>query len=167
MPSTLPSAFRNPQSEQYAIEERRNALMLAGAIAIVLAVTAVGIGMFNRWSSTQMVLASAGEDRIVLEILESDSPREAIEWLNAHPSRMFSGMTRSQAEDRVRMLCSMGAKKAIAFGSGMTPVIAVELPAEPEKRRAIFDWQKRWHEQNRFRSWEDQGQNYLLIRLAI
>jgi hypothetical protein len=45
--------------------------------------------------------------------------------------------------------------------------VALELPQDPEKRKALFDWDRKWHLEQGHRPAEDVGQKYLLIRLPI
>jgi DNA-directed RNA polymerase subunit RPC12/RpoP len=165
--AAMPPSLKSPQTKRYDDQQKRTTILLAcGFLALVL-VTLAGIWLVNRRSAPATSGPLPAEDALVQEMLQTDAPREAIEWLAVHPSRMFSGMTRSQADDRVRMLYSLGAKQVLAFGSGMTTAIAVELPDEADRRLEIFQWQERWHKQHRHRVWEDVGQKYLLIRLGI
>lgn len=90
-------------------------------------------------------------------------------WLgdNSRQQRMVMGMNERQAEAYADRLYNMGAKKVLAFGAMMTTVIAVELPAEPEKRKALFKYQADWHEPMMVPIQKDEGQKYILLRMKL
>ena len=55
----------------------------------------------------------------------------------------------------------MGAVKVYAFGEVVSRSIAVELPDDPVKRKALFDYEK---QHNGFRSkTKDVGQHFFLL----
>jgi len=61
----------------------------------------------------------------------------------------------------------MGAKQVLAFGSMMTRSLAIELPDDPQQRKALFDFENKFAVEHRYPPAKDQGQKYLLLNLGL
>jgi hypothetical protein len=110
---------------------------------------------------------SLGEDAKVEDMIANEDGTEAREWLAGRPGRMLSGMTSSQAEHRIDDWYRMGATKVLAFGGGFSMNVALQLPADPAKRKALFDWTNDWNARSLIPPAADVGQKYLLVRLRL
>ena len=45
--------------------------------------------------------------------------------------------------------------------------VAIELPGESLKRKAIFEWQEKWNAENNFKNSADEGQKWLEIQMHL
>ena len=76
---------------------------------------------------------------------------------------MIMNMTEGQVIGFADRLYALGAVKVLAFGEVISKSVAVELPADPVKRKQLFQYEK---EHNGFRSkTKDVGQQYFLLWL--
>jgi hypothetical protein len=148
-------------------------LLVAGVAGLVLLVAAVialrMIGSSDGSAGGGGAAASLGEDAKVEELISDDGGTEARQWLSERRGRILSGMTDGQAARQVDRWYEMGATKVLAFGGQMSMNVALELPKDPEKRAALFDWVNKWHLESDS-TWvpdKDVGQKYLLVRLRI
>ncbi|MDW8261464.1 MAG: hypothetical protein RMJ35_02970 [Phycisphaerales bacterium] len=107
------------------------------------------------------------DDAVVARALKNDFPREAREWLKVDSTWMMGGWNARQAESRIADWYRMGAKRVICFGTRMALWVAIELPDDPEQRKALFEWQKKWHSEMFERVRTDKGQKYLVIKLRL
>jgi hypothetical protein len=102
-----------------------------------------------------------GDDKMIIGMIEDENGTEVKEWLRSNSRHMFFNMTEGQASGLADRLYAMGAVKCYAFGEVISKSIAVELPDDPVKRKALFDYEK---EHNGWRSTtKDVGQRYFLL----
>jgi hypothetical protein len=137
------------------------------AILIVLVIAAIGAGAwFMRSNDTAYPPAKGGEDASLIQFLKNNSAQEAQHWLSESPDRLLTGMTPSQARRFIDNLYTMGATKVYAAGGIACTWVVLELPDDPAKRKALFDWQHNWT--NEFvKPASDVGQHYLQAGLRI
>ena len=86
---------------------------------------------------------------------------------NSRQQRMVMGMNERQADAYADKLYKMGAKRVLAYGGLMTTVIGVELPSDPEQRKALFAYQAEWHESMMVPVQKDEGQKYILLHMKL
>jgi len=90
---------------------------------------------------------------------------EARQWLKSDDGHTLSGMLHKQAVFKVDQLYDLGAKRVIVLGGGSS--LAIELPSESAKRKALFDWQKKWNTDNNFKLPVDEGQRWMEIQMHL
>jgi hypothetical protein len=136
---------------------------------VLLAVVGGAVFGFRKLSGNKTDLGPAlGKDREVRAMMRDDGAYELKKWLaDGGNRRMVTGMTVQQADGLADRLYTMGAVKVYAFGGVVTMSIAVELPKDPDKRKELFDWHKRWVEDKGGQFSRDEGQQYLLVRTGI
>jgi hypothetical protein len=132
---------------------------------IAICVLLVGGGIFAGLALKGGMLGSSkpmlGDDKMITEMIEGENGTEVKEWLKANSRHMFFNMTEGQASGLADRLYAMGALKVYAFGEVISKSIAVELPDDPVKRKALFDYEKQ-HNGWRSKS-KDVGQRYFLL----
>jgi hypothetical protein len=109
-----------------------------------------------------------GEDAEALEMMNDEGWTEVMEWLDNDPGkRKQVGMSMPNHTIRkyVEEWYKMGVKKVYAYGEVISMRLCIELPDEPDKRAAIFEWQKRWHNDQFKTPVQDVGQKYLLMNM--
>lgn len=171
---TVPIGYRGPgapkSGDPARAQEQSAVIRQAVLFTVLLAVVVGGVFALRHFGKSMgggsAATAALGEDALVEEMISDEGGMEAKEWLAERPGRMLSGMTTSQAESRIQRWYEMGAVKVYAFGGMATMNIALELPADPPKRKAMFDWVNEWHGPMR-PAMKDVGQKYLLVRLRI
>src|SRR5204863_8395865 len=137
-------------------------IIAISVIAVVLVIGAiVGLKMFGGKPKVPM----KGNDAAIVEQLNDENGTEARKWLGQNPSRMVMGLSRKQAEYRVDELYRMGAKQVMCMGGVVSTTLAVELPTDPAKRKELFDWAKKWHNEMGEKADVDVGQNWLMIKM--
>jgi hypothetical protein len=105
----------------------------------------------------------------VAGFVSNSGEHELKKWLadNTRQQRMVMGMNERQADAYADKLYKMGAKRVLAYGNMMTTVLGVELPADPEQRKALFKYQAEWHESMMVPVQKDEGQSYILLRMKL
>jgi len=160
--ATRPVVMRAPTHQE---QQNKLKLIIAGvAVVIVLVAAVIGLKKFSPRSASQDPALKPG-DAAILSKIDDEHGKEAREWLNASDMHMMGGWSKKQALYHVDELYQMGAKKIYAFGNGYSMTIAIELPDDPAKRKAIFDWQTRWHSEMHIKPDTDQGQRFIEIRM--
>jgi hypothetical protein len=102
-----------------------------------------------------------GDDAMIVAMIKDENGTELKEWIRGHSRHMIMNMTEGQVVAFADRLYSLGAVKVLAFGEVISKSVAVELPDDPAKRKALFDFEK---EHNGFRSkTKDVGQRYILL----
>jgi hypothetical protein len=110
---------------------------------------------------------SLDQDAYVEECLQDGATDDIEKWLEASNRRMVMGMTNSQALGQAQSLKKMGAKRVICFGASMTREMAIELPADPAQRKALFDWEHEHYTELGKPPSKDIGQKYLRFDLHL
>ena len=124
-------------------------------------------GSLGSGSSASGGAALAGNDAEVIQQIKDEHGTEARQWLSADAARSIGGLSSGQATRRVDELYQLGAKQVLAFGSRISSTLAVELPDDKAKRKALFDWQARWHAEHHFDVEQDIGQRWLVIKMPL
>jgi hypothetical protein len=154
--------MRPPNQEE---KQKTARLIIAGVAALILVVGAViGLKKFSTKLPAKDPNLKPG-DAAVLTRIQEENGKEAREWLNASDSHVLGGWSKKQSLYHVDELYQMGAKKVYAFGAAYSMVIAVELPDDPAKRKALFDWQKKWNLEIHVKPDVDEGQKYLEVQM--
>jgi hypothetical protein len=105
------------------------------------------------------------DDEDVAQLTRDKGATELREWMRQDPKHFVLGLTPAEALKCADAWYGMGAVKVSAFGKTTTDYLAIELPDDPAKRAALFDWENRYAAANRHDGTKDEGQKYLLIRL--
>ena len=102
-----------------------------------------------------------GDDKLITEMIRDENGTELKEWATSHSRHMILNMTPGQVTGFADRLYALGAVKVYAFGEVISRSVAVELPDDPAKRKALFEFEK---EHNGWRSkTKDVGQRYFLL----
>ena len=167
LPNRPPTSFQPPTPKRYMMEKADPPLrrILAGVGLLVLLIVA-GV-VWHELSATPAVTLNSGkgEDPEVSEMIADDGATELHHWFEQDPHRLAGEFSPSQAIAKADELQSLGAVKVLAFGSVMSLALAIELPADPAKRAALFKWESRFAVDHFYKPDKDVGQRYLLLRL--
>ena len=137
-------------------------LIILGVVAVAIVIGAVfGLKQFAGKSPAQDPNLKPGDARILAKI-DDENGKEAKEWLK-NENHNFPGMLHKQAIFKVDQFYEMGAKKVMAFGAGMSMTCVLELPDDAAKRKVIFDWQKKWANENFQKVDKDEGQKWMEV----
>lgn len=147
--------------------EMRKLTVQASVLAVLFGLIVGGVWAFKQFSPSGA--PKLGDDAAIESRLRSEMATEAREWLTANDRRMMGGMNERQSTAFIDRLYNMGATKVLTSGGVMTLWVAVELPADAEKRKALFEWTNNWHSENNLRAQPtpDVGQRYLEVRLKL
>jgi hypothetical protein len=150
------------------VEEGTNAATIIKMVLIpLLLIGVVGGAVFGykRLAGEKDTGPNLGRDKEVRAMIRDDSKTELKKWLADKKERLVTGMTREQADGLADRLYKMGAVEVFAFGGVMTASLGVELPADKEKRKVLFDWYRNKYEEQMSAAEQtrDVGQKYLLI----
>ena len=157
-PKTYASDTAHQQSQLIRI------VILIAVIAVVIGGSIFGIQYLRGSGSSGPTL---GEDADIQAKMNDEYCKEIHAWFQEDSSRIMGPWTQSQALNQADHWQQMGAKQVFALGSRMSTVAVIELPDDPAKRKALFDWQADWHRNHFQKVWTDVGQKYLMIRLGI
>ena len=110
-----------------------------------------------------------GEDALVDALIRDQGASELRQWIKESQLHSLMGMTPEKADRIAQDLYRMGARQVLAFGPAISASLAIELPQDPAKRRALFDWVIGWHESQALNQPRprDVGQKYLLVRMPM
>lgn len=164
--------YRSATAPSAATNHEHSALIRQAILYTLILLVIVG-GIFSlRFigsSKSSSTTPALGEDADVEQMMRDENGTEVRAWLADRRGRMLSGMTDTQAEHRIDDWYNMGATKVYAFGGTLSMTVALELPANPAKRKALFDWVNHWHQDmpNPIPPMSDVGQKYLLVRLKL
>ena len=139
-------------------------VIIFAVIAAVVGGSIFGIRMLKGTGPTGPQL---GEDADIQAKIDGEYNKEIHAWFQEDGTRIMGPWTQSQALSQADRWKEMGAKQTLAFGSRMSMVAVIELPDDPAKRKALFDWQAQWHASHLVKVWTDVGQKYLMIRLGF
>jgi hypothetical protein len=142
-------------------DSKKKLLVPLLAICVLLVGGGIFAGLALRGGMLGPSKPMLGDDKMITEMIQGENGTEVKEWLKANSRHMFFNMTEGQANGLADRLYAMGAVKVYAFGEVISRSIAVELPDDPVKRKALFDYEK---EHNGWRSKsKDVGQRYFLL----
>lgn len=112
------------------------------------------------------------QDSICENLLRSENKKEALAWIKESQGRVdrtIGEMDVSASLSTILELYELGAKEVTAVeikaaGDGeTTDILIVTLPADQEKREALFDWEEEHAESEGFDGVKDEGQKYLFL----
>lgn len=132
---------------------------------IAILILLVGGGIFAGMALKGGMIGSSkpmlGDDKMIIGMIEDENGTELKEWITSHNRHMIMDMTQGQVIGFADRLYALGAVKVYAFGEVISKSVAVELPDDPAKRQALFEFER---EHNGFRSkTKDVGQRYFLL----
>ncbi len=137
------------------------------SIPLLIALAALfALGILYRRNSTRAVGARFDDDKAVEKMYQNEKGAEVMQWLQNNPTHVLAGMTIEQAPKFILDLYDLGAVSVTAFGDATADVLAVELPADKDKRQKLIDWDARWESDKGIPPTTDVGQQYLLVHLA-
>jgi hypothetical protein len=171
---SVPLGYRSPVAtkDDVAKAQEHKALIrqavLYSSVLVILILGIFGLRFLGLGHSGASAPALPGEDAMIMQMIRDEDGTEAKEWLAGRRGRMLSGMSETQAENRIDSWYKMGVTKVYAFGGVISMTVALELPPAPSpKRKAIFDWVNQWHEGTSTLPMSDVGQKYVLVRLRL
>jgi hypothetical protein len=181
-PTSLPASMKGARRRRNVPEpEPAPALSrYAPVIAAVVLLLFLGVGVWSLLrtgnSSTAPpakgvaaapgVPALSGDDAEVLQAIDTYGATELKAWIKENSRANLLGMSRNQADALADRIYQLGAIRVVAFGSVISSSVAIQLPSDPQKRRAIFNWLAERRRDTSYPIPPDTGQNYLLYRLA-
>ena len=145
-------------------DKPRSRGMLVGVIAIALvliggAVFAVVMLKGNSLSDANL----KGDDAKIVGMIRDDGATEIRKWLSSSPRHMVLHQTNGQVLHLADRLYNLGAVEVLAFGETITASLAVELPTDPAKRKALLEFEQEHN--SRRTAIQDVGQKYLLLHM--
>lgn len=144
----------DPRSRGKLVAFIAMALLLAGgAIAAVLMLGGDSLKNANL----------KGDDAKIVAMIRDDGATEIRKWLTNSPRHMVLHQTNGQVLSLADRLYQLGAVEVLAFGETITASLAVELPADPVKRKALLDFEKEHN--GRRTPTADVGQKYMLLHM--
>ena len=141
--------------------------LVLGGIALVLLVGLIfGAKMFFKKEQTAAAGPMLGDDAKVLEMFKEEAPIEGIAFVDTHPSRTLGiKWTNNQSRNKINQWYSMGAVKVWTFNSQLARYAFLELPQDPEKRKALFQWSATWEVEHGQPAPKDVGQKYIILHM--
>jgi hypothetical protein len=164
------SAFGVPAPHRMAtVTEDRTGQINQVLIAVAGMLLLLGAVMGGRlaWNHFNRPTNYLGDDGKVAELMDDSGGTEIHAWFAQDPSRLAGGYSATQATALADSLQHMGARQVLAFGSRMTRVLAIELPDNPEQRKALFARENEYELQHFEKPSKDVGQHYLLMNLGL
>lgn len=162
----IPGGLRTPVMRK---EDNQFSALIKPAIilgVLLLAATGAIVG-FKMFSHSKADEAKFAVDREYAKYTDMGE-HEMKDWVTADPNmHMVMGMNDRQAVAFADKLYNMGAVKVVAFGGQMAIKAGVELPQDPEKRKALFQWQAEYHGSQAVPIQRDEGQRYMVLNLKL
>lgn len=152
-----------PAKYEYGQSGQKKMLLLGG-IAILLVGGLVAAFLVLRETPPSVQLK--GEDAAILAQMKEERAIPADQFLQK-TGRIISGMTTSQATRYVQNLKEMGAVEVFAADTLMTRYLVIELPEDPAQRKALFDYENKWHVEMHEKPATDVGQRYLKLKMRL
>lgn len=160
----VPKPARPPTVAEDRSGQVNQILLAVAGMLLLLGIVAGGRMVWNHFNKP---VNYVGDDGRVAELMDDSGATEIHAWFAGDSSRIAGGMSTVQALGLADMLQRMGAKQVLAFGSRMTRTLAVELPDNPQQRKALFDWYNERYPQPNGVPMPDKGQHYLLLGLGL
>jgi hypothetical protein len=105
-----------------------------------------------------------GDDAEIQASIDDRNGMDLVQWLSSpNPRRMLIRMPKEQAIEWAGYMQKIGAVRVWAWGEVALIRVAVELPQDPDKRKAIFDYEQQYHDKP-FPT-KDVGQRYLYFAM--
>jgi predicted RNA-binding Zn-ribbon protein involved in translation (DUF1610 family) len=138
--------------------------IILGVLLVVVVGAIVGVKML---STSKSDAVTHEVDKEYLKYSDFGE-HEMKEWVTSDPNmHMIQGMNDRQAIAFADKLYGMGAVKVVAFGGQLALKAGVELPKEPDKRKALFEWQANYHREQAIPVQVDEGQKYMVLNLKM
>lgn len=153
-----------PAKYDYGQEGQKKMLALGGGIVVLIAGLIGAFVMLRDGSAAESQMK--GDDVAILAQMKEEDAIPVEQFLEKS-GRIVSGMTPSQARRRIEQFKEMGAREVYAADRVMTRYLVIELPDDPEQRKALFDFENRWHSEMDLKTATDVGQKYLMLRMRL
>jgi len=157
--------------DYHAAQSRKQFIMIASIIAglaLLVGGSIAALKFLGDSTDGGSAMQILGEDAEAKRLIDEDAGTEAKEWITADPARRMLGyFNEKQALAKFDQWYALGAKKVYCSGAAICLTAVIELPAEADKRKALFDWAKEWHSRQRRQPVDDVGQRYLLISVPM
>lgn len=165
-----PARKLSPKEKLKADEEKARTMKQVGIGALVLLLVVGGIfgaKTFLKGGGEKAKSNLPGDDAEVEELMAESSPVEAKKFLEDHDSRSIGVQwTRSRGFGFIANQYQMGAVKVWAFADGLIASrLVVELPADAEKRAALFNYAKTHETERMMPAPKDVGQKYIILHV--
>jgi hypothetical protein len=143
--------------------EKSARMLIVIGVTTILVVAAVFIFV---WIKTKKAAPPEGflkpADAAIFEKVKQGA--DARDWLK-DDSHALSGMNHKQSVFHTDQWHDMGDKRVVVLNGGSS--VALELPSEAAKRKAVFDWEKKWNTENNFKLVDDDGQRWMEIQMHL
>jgi len=168
VPQRRPAAAKVDAHAQAERQKVKTMAMVLVGVGLVVALAIAGL-KFAGGGGAGVDPNAKGEDAYARQKIRDDGMVPAAEWLaSGPPGKMLGGFTTKQAEYRIQDWKKMGAKEVLIANTPMSMVAILELPDDPAQRKALYDWQAKWHaERTNTEVRKDQGGKYLSIDIPI
>ncbi len=114
--------------------------------------------------------AANDHDKAARDLMRADSMTPMSEWFETGPpGKMLGGYSMKQARNLYdnKWKGELGVTEVFVANMPLSLVVVFQLPAEPEKRTAIYEWQAKFHEEQREKVQTDTGGEYLIIKIPM
>ena len=162
----LPSARNRPKVAEDKKSEFLKLLVPVALIIVVIGAVILVKVIAGHTGGSAAQNSGKGDDPEVATKMDDENPMEVHAWFKQNASRMMGELSQRQALGKADELEQMGAKKCYAFGSMMCLCMAVELPADPEQRKAIIAYRNKWNTERHYAAVKDEGQKYILLNFT-
>jgi hypothetical protein len=171
-PATTKSAaaafagMARPHKKVIAEDKKIELVKVLLPLVALLAVLGIAVASYTLLiKNHKSAAAPKGNDAQVLAWMNDPGAKEIHDWFKQDPDRMAGEYNTNQAIAKADELQQIGAKQVLAFGARMTRSLAVELPDDPDKRKALFVWENKFAVEHYYPPDKDVGQKYLLLKL--
>jgi DNA-directed RNA polymerase subunit RPC12/RpoP len=143
-------------------------MLVPASLIVVVVLAIVGYKMIVKASGAGAAATPVNKDDAeVARLTEDYGAKEIHAWFKENPQRLAGEYSPSQAIAKADQWQAMGAKQVLAFGALMTRSLAIELPDDPQQRKALFDFENKFALQHHYPPAKDEGQKYLLLNLGL
>jgi len=167
----LGSAFgvARPHQTPTIVDDKKAQLLkmaIPAALIVVVVLAIVGYKLFAKHVAASAAAVNK-DDAAVALLTEESGATEIHQWFKENPNRLAGEFSPTQALAKADQWQAMGAKQVLAFGGLMTRSLAIELPDDPQQRKALFEFENKFADQHHYPGAKDQGQKYLLLNLGL
>jgi hypothetical protein len=170
-PRRIPGSSPKPAVDPHEAEKKRQMIVLlsiVGGLALLIGGTVFALKFIGDATGGGAATPLLGKDAEALRLINEDSGVEAKQWITEDPSRRMLGyMNQTQTLARIDQLYAAGAVKVYCSGAAICLTATVELPTDPDKRKALFEWSKNWDERHLLPHTPDVGQRFILVNVPI
>ncbi|HEX8523885.1 MAG TPA: hypothetical protein VF669_16645 [Tepidisphaeraceae bacterium] len=159
----IPPRRREPVEDDSGTGAKK--IMAFVAVAVVLTISAVVIAKLGGRARAKPAGPALADDAYIESQLDDGATDDVEKWLDKTNRRMVLGMSESQAKALAANWRHMGAKRVVAFGASVTMSLGIELPANPQQRKQLFDWENQHHHDWRKPPAKDIGQRWILVMM--